>query len=433
VEPSSQKTVKEGKTRTALLHQSAAQSGEKSDRAPNDRSNEKTPGATPAFKLDVVGDEVVFMPDKTGTFDNTISSDNQRASMEVPIEIIAKKSPTKIKKPTHKRSMSNESGSKLSKKSMSTSQPANEKSWRVPLPFKRTTSPPRPVAAPGAAKKEPEPQKPDLNKAHHQKFAVKKEVINESAELKQSSCKDYASDKQGSWMEETPIGQSLEVKDKPLASKLKFSHHQKQVSAQVDQLAEIHLEKDPIDASLHQRKGDGGCVKSVVRCRTNTKTSTPFFFTLKVKAPEREMPLALMESHIPAANGESPIQMLGESQPPRSSSPNPTPITSEGRTYTHFLNSNIDNIQEEEIKAAAEEVAFSIDTKARSRHKRNQSLHHVLQVKNFLGQEGPPQELIQDCEGELGDSPRGNEMLDGSINIIIEPQEQEDEQRDCLA
>ena len=95
---------------------------------------------------------------------------------------------------------------------------------------------------------------------------------------------------------------------------------------------------------------------------------------------------------------------------------------SEGRTYTHFLNSNIDTIQEDEIKAAAEVVAQSIENKGRSRHKRNQSLHHVLHVKTFLNQPEPAQEQ-QEEEVEASE----NEAVDGSINIIIEPQEQEND------
>jgi hypothetical protein len=48
----------------------------------------------------------------------------------------------------------------------------------------------------------------------------------------------------------TPIGQSIEMKEKPSSSKLKFSGHQKQISAQIDQVDEIHQARDPIDASL---------------------------------------------------------------------------------------------------------------------------------------------------------------------------------------
>lgn len=162
----------------------------------------------------------------------------------------------------------------------------------------------------------------------------------------------------------------------------------------------------------------GGCVKSVVRCRA--KNMSQFFFSLRLRAPEREMPLALTVSPMTQL-GESPARPLNDSQVPPASE-NRTPAASEGRTYTHFLNSNIETIQEEEVRAAAEVVAISSDEKRRSRHKRNQSLHHVLHVKNILNQD-PPQD-----QQEAEEASPENEAMDGSINIIIEPQEQENDQ-----
>ena len=93
----------------------------------------------------------------------------------------------------------------------------------------------------------------------------------------------------------------------------------------------------------------GGCVKSVVRCRA--KNMSQFFFTLRLKAPEKEMPLSLIASPM-AFMSESPPQYLNDSQIPPTSE-NRTPVMSEGRTYTHFLNSNIETIQEEEVRVAA--------------------------------------------------------------------------------
>lgn len=156
------------------------------------------------------------------------------------------------------------------------------------------------------------------------------------------------------------------MKERPASSRLKLSNHQRQASAQVDQVGGIQLERDPIEASLTQRMTQGGSIKSVVRCRA--KNLSQFFYTLRMKASAQELPASLRESPMPLP-GESPDKAPMESHVP--SSENRTPLASEGRNYSHFLNSNIDVIQEEEIKAAAEVVALTIDSKGRSRHKRN--------------------------------------------------------------
>lgn len=227
-----------------------------------------------------------------------------------------------------------------------------------------------------------------------------------------------AAEKQSGVSQETPIGHSLEMKDKPANSKLKSSCHQQQVSAQVDQVDGIDLEKDPIEASLVQRMTQGGSIKSVLRCRTQDLSQS--FFMLRLKAPEQELPAALRESPMHPVS-ESPAKSPDASGIP--SSANRTPLASEGRNYSHFLNSNIDVIQEEEIKAAAEVVALTIDTKGRSRHKRNLSLHHALHAKNVLNQEDATEGELLGEEGNASDG----EGEDRSINIIIEPQEQEND------
>ena len=76
-------------------------------------------------------------------------------------------------------------------------------------------------------------------------------------------------------------------------------------SNELDVVDKIYKEKDPIEASLQQRMAHGGCVRSVVRCRA--KNMSHFFFTLRLKAPDKEMPPSLSESRIPDTN-ESPVK-----------------------------------------------------------------------------------------------------------------------------
>lgn len=67
-------------------------------------------------------------------------------------------------------------------------------------------------------------------------------------------------------VDDTPIGQAMEIKDKDLAKNLKWSHeNSKQCSAQQDIIDEIYLEKDPIAASLNKRKRGDMPVTTVIR------------------------------------------------------------------------------------------------------------------------------------------------------------------------
>lgn len=172
-EPGSARTLEVSKSKGSVRNR---QSEYKADMVT--AGNEKAPSD---FKIDLVGDEVVLMP--TERMFEKFANESYRAK-DPQSDSIAKKSGTKAKK-GHKRSMSNESVNKLSKKSPSVSQPVNEKSWRVPLPFKRTTSPPKHTLAP-TQKKEPEiqPQQKtntnDLPKPPHQKSVKKDEVVTDS-------------------------------------------------------------------------------------------------------------------------------------------------------------------------------------------------------------------------------------------------------------
>lgn len=67
-------------------------------------------------------------------------------------------------------------------------------------------------------------------------------------------------------LDDTPIGQAMEIKDKDWAKNLKWSHeNSKQCSAQQDIIDEIYLEKDPIACSLNKRKRGDMPVTTVVR------------------------------------------------------------------------------------------------------------------------------------------------------------------------
>lgn len=125
-EPGSARTLRENKSKGSVRARPAEEQ--------QAMGNEKTPD----FKIDLLGDEVVLLP--TERMFEKFTSESYRGK-EPQSDLMTKKTSPKVKK-THKRSMSNESGTKLSKKSPSMSH-GNEKSWRVPLPFKRTASPPR--------------------------------------------------------------------------------------------------------------------------------------------------------------------------------------------------------------------------------------------------------------------------------------------------
>jgi hypothetical protein len=84
---------------------------------------------TPDFKIDLVGDDMIFMPSTEKMFEKFTSEVQRTKGQQVEIEVVAKKSPGRVKR-GHKRSMSNEASPKQGQKSMSTNQ-SNEKSWRV--------------------------------------------------------------------------------------------------------------------------------------------------------------------------------------------------------------------------------------------------------------------------------------------------------------
>jgi hypothetical protein len=84
-------------------------------------------------------------------------------------------------------------------------------------------------------------------------------------------------------LDDTPIGQAMEIKDKDWAKNLKWSHeNSKQCSAQQDIIDEIYLEKDPIACSLNKRKRGDMPVTTVVR-DFGQRQQGRYFFNLRLK------------------------------------------------------------------------------------------------------------------------------------------------------
>lgn len=102
------------------------------------------------------------MPSTEKMFEKFTSEVQRTNDQPIEIEVVQKKSQGRAKK-GHKRSMSNETSTKQSQKSATKNHQANEKSWRVQLPFKRAPSPQR--SSQGAqAKREAENQKTESTK-----------------------------------------------------------------------------------------------------------------------------------------------------------------------------------------------------------------------------------------------------------------------------
>lgn len=87
-------------------------------------------------------------------------------------------------------------------------------------------------------------------------------------------------------VDDTPVGQSMEVKDQSVNGKLKFSQEKKQTSAVTEVVDPIYQEADPVDASLQMRKKKGGRVTSI--SREAAKHSGRYFFALRLKQPAPE-------------------------------------------------------------------------------------------------------------------------------------------------
>ena len=84
---------------------------------------------------------------------------------------------------------------------------------------------------------------------------------------------------------DTPIGQAMEIKEKEIPKNLKWSNDQfKKASAPVDFIDDIYAERDPIGASLKQRKSGESAmpVTTVIRTPASQQVKC-FFYTLRLK------------------------------------------------------------------------------------------------------------------------------------------------------
>lgn len=108
-------------------------------------------------------------------------------------------------------------------------------------------------------------------------YSLKKDIGAKNSLLSRNhSCKSFEQSLEYRYAP-TQIGEAMELKPNQIPPRTRNNSHQREISAFYDTIDDIYREKDPIEASLKQRRVQGGDALAVLPQR-----NLPFFFTLKV-------------------------------------------------------------------------------------------------------------------------------------------------------